>query len=124
MKLQDAYVAESGAMGNWTKIGYAMKQGDSFGYADAASGYTNDGTVVVESLGDDGIVGWTATSKVKLNDCPNASTWTITVTAASSSAQGMVSYATAVTNGSGSTVTGTPCADLTPSFSKLSSNAN
>ena len=112
-------MAEAAAMGNWTKIGYSMKEGDAFKYSDATSGYSDKGTVLVESLST-GIVGWTGTSKVKLNDCPNASTWTITVTAASNSAQGMVSYATAVSNGpTGNT---TACSDLTPSFGKLSSN--
>ena len=112
MKLQDAYVAESGAMGDWDKIGYKMKNGDTFDYSDEGS-YTNN-TVLVESLGQ-GQKGWQAKSKVKLNDCPNASTWDITVKAASNSAQGMVSYTTAVGG------TGNVCKDLTPSFSKLDS---
>lgn len=117
VKLQDAYVAESGAMGDWDKIGYKMKNGDTFDYSDAASGYSNN-TVMVENLGN-GIVGWTGTSKVKLNDCPNASTWTITVKAAGNSSQGMVSYTTGVSDGP--TDHTNACRDLTPSFSKLNS---
>ena len=120
MKLQDAYVAEAAAMGNWAKIGYSMKAGDSFGYKDAESGYSDKGTVLVEDLTSSPVVGWTATSKVKLNDCANASTWTITVGAAENSAQGMVTYTTAVSD-AGDT---TPCADLTPSFSKLNTASN
>ena len=112
VKLQDAYVAESGAMGDWDKIGYKMRNGDTFDYTDEGS-YTNN-TVLVESLSN-GQKGWQAKSKVKLNDCPNASTWDITVKAASNSAQGMVSYTTAVSG------TGNVCKDLTPSFSKLDS---
>ena len=120
VKLQDAYVAEAAAMGNWTKIGYAMKDGDSFGYKDAQSGYSDKGTVLVESLASSTMVGWTATSKVKLNDCPNASTWTITVGQATNSAQGMVSYTTAISDPSGKT----SCSDLTPSFEKLNTTAS
>ena len=113
MKLQDAYVAEQAAMGSWTKIGYAMKNGDSFGYTGALA---NDATVLVADLGKGGTLGWTATSKVKLNDCVNASTWTIKVYAASSSgAEGMVGYKT--------NISAQNCADLTPSFGKLASAA-
>ena len=114
MKLQDAYVAEAGAMGNWAKIGYAMKDGDTFGYTQTSTMQADGATVLVESLGS-GVEGWRATSKVKLNDCANNSAWTITVTAATSSSQGMVNYTTAVGG------TGTTCSDLTPSFSKLNS---
>ena len=115
MKLQDAYVAEAAAMGSWAKIGYAMKDGDSFGYTKGALG-DGSNTTLVESLGN-GVEGWRATSKVKLNDCPNASYWNITVKAATNSAQGMVSYTTAVEGGDKDQ----ECKDLTPSFSKLDS---
>ena len=119
MKLQDAYVAEAAAMGNWGKIGYAMKNGDTFDYTETSTMKTDGKTVLVESLGE-GYEGWRATSKVKLNDCGNAAYWTITVSAAGNSSQGMVSYATDVT--AGATGTKANCSDLTPSFSKLSSN--
>ena len=114
MKLQDAYVAEAGAMGDWGKIGYDMKDGDTFDYSDEGSYSQTDKTVLVEKLGT-GVKGWQAKSKVKLNDCPNASTWDITVKQATNSAQGMVSYTTGVSG------TGNVCKDLTPSFSKLDS---
>ena len=115
VKLQDAYVAEAGAMGNWGKIGYAMKNGDTFDYEDKYTGYSQtDKTVLVANLATDGTLGWTATSKVKLNDCVNASTWQVKVYAASSSgAEGMVGYKTAVSAQN--------CSDLTPSFKKLAS---
>ena len=113
VKLQDAYVAESGAVGDWGKIGYSMRDGDSFDYDDASSGYSNN-TVIVEKL-DGSLKGWKATSKVKLNDCVIGSEWSIALSAATSSSQGMVNYTTAVTNGNG-------CSDLTPSFSKLTTS--
>ena len=112
VKLQDAYVAEQAAMGDWGKIGYTMKQGDSFGYADGNS--YSDNTNLVASLGENGKEGWIATSKVKLNDCAPAATWKILVyTAADSKAEGMVGYKTKVK--------GQDCSDLTPSFGKLAS---
>ena len=118
VKLQDAYVAESAAMGNWDKIGYKMRSSETFGYDDGAA-IKAAVTTNVESLGTKGQDGWVATSKVKLNDCNNKSTWTINVKAASNSAQGMVSYTASVSDAGQAT---TPCSDLTPSFSKLSSN--
>jgi len=119
VKLQDAYVAEAAAMGSWAKIGYAMKDGDSFGYT---KGDLGDGsnTTLVENLGADGVEGWRATNKVKLNDCANNQAWIITVKAATNSAQGMVSYTAAPPEAA--TAASRPCADLTPSFEKLSSN--
>ena len=116
VKLQDAYVAEQAAMGNWAKIGYSMKNGDTFDYSEEGS-FSTDGTVLVESL-DDGVEGWRATSKVKLNDCANASYWNITVIKGTNSAQGMVGYSTGVTGKDGKN---DKCSDLTPSFSKLNS---
>ena len=112
-KLQDAYVAEAAAMGSWDKIGYKMNNGDTFDYT--PQGLSGSATTLVEALGD-GVEGWRATSKVKLNDCPNASYWNITVMAATNYAQGMVSYTTAVEGGDKDQ----ECKDLTPS-SKLDS---
>lgn len=113
MKLQDAYVAEAAAMGSWSKIGYAMKDGDSFGYG-PGSDVTGSNTALVAELTGNGKVGWIATSKVKLNDCVNQSTWTINVyQATSSGAEGMVGYKT--------NISAQNCADLTPSFGKLAS---
>jgi type II secretory pathway pseudopilin PulG len=122
VKLQDAYVAEAGAMGDWGKIGYAMKNGDTFDYSDPNSGSYSNNSVLVESLGEAGKKGWQAKSKVKLNDCQNAAVWDIKLTAAGNSAQGMVSYTTSVSDGpAGNT---NACRDLTPSFKKLDSESN
>ena len=116
MKLQDAYVAEQAAMGSWTKIGYTMKQGDSFGYTDGAGFTETNQTVLIKDLGNKGTAGWIATSKVKLNDCVGGSTWTMSVYGASSSnSEGMVGYKTAVS--------AKVCSDLTPSFKKLASTS-
>ena len=104
-------MAEQAAMGNWTKIGYTMKNGDSFRYADTDASYTSNNTTLVATLGNDGKVGWTATSNVKLNDCAKDATWKIFVYSASGNAEGMVGYKTKIK--------GSVCRDLTPSFEKL-----
>jgi hypothetical protein len=114
VKLQDAYVAEQAAMGAWTKIGYAMKDGDSFGYSEGTE-VTGSNTALVSELST-AKVGWVATSKVKLNDCVNTSTWKVSVYQASSSgAEGIVGYKT--------NISAQNCADLTPSFGKLASTS-
>ena len=109
VKLQDAYVAEQAAMGAWNKIGYTMKQGDSFSY-DEGTDVTGSNTALVSELST-AKVGWVATSKVKLNDCANASTWKVKVYQVTGSAEGMVGYKTAIKT--------QDCSDLTPSFKKL-----
>ena len=111
VKLQDAYVAEQAAMGDWGKIGYTMKNGESFVYSDDASQYANENTNLVETLATTAKLGWTATSRVKLNDCANASTWKISVKQATGNAEGMVKYLT--------NISAKACSDLTPSFGKL-----
>lgn len=110
VKLQDAYVAESAAMGTFAKIGYSMKDGDSFTYGEADFTGANGGTTMVENL-TQFTAGWQAKSRVKLNDCANASTWTLSVKSTTGSAEGMVEYKT--------TISSQACADLTPSFGKL-----
>ena len=108
VKLQDAYVAETAAMGNFSKIGYSMKDGETFSYTNKLTGSE---TVMVENLSTSGTAGWEATAKVKLNDCVNKSTWGVGVKAATGSAEGMVQYTVSISS--------SECSELTPSFSKL-----
>ena len=118
VKLQDAYVAEQAAMGNWNKIGYTMKNGDSFTYSDAGT-YGDDNTNLVTGLGADGKLGWQAKAVVKLNDCPINATWKVivyTAGTANNQAEGMVGYKTKIYNDE--------CKNLTPSFGKLASNTS
>lgn len=109
IKLQDAYVSESNAVGNWTVIGYKMDNTTNFTY----TGYTatdNNGTTSLASLNAN-TIGWQATNNVALNDCGtgnSACKWQLQMNQAD--------------NGNGVSYTPAQSADaapLTPSFTKL-----
>ena len=112
VKLQDAYVAESGTyVGNWTMIGYNMPQSNNFNYTGAIQ------TNTLALAGLQATEGWSATNKAKLNDCAANSKWSIQVEEAqtANAAKGSpISYTAATpaaTNGSTS-----DCSQLTPNF--------
>ncbi len=78
MKLQDAFVAESGIyVGNWTMIGYNMPKSKNFDFVGAIS---SDTTKLV-GLGK--TEGWSASNQAKLNDCPVGKNWIVSVEEAS-----------------------------------------
>ena len=119
VKLQQAYISEAVAIGNWQIIGYkgpgnqgtgasssggATSGTTNFNYKDA-DGYTNNTVALSEST-----VGWTASNVAQLNDCTAGDNWTVTVTAASAGSAGEASF-TATVDGS--------CTDLTPNFDKI-----
>jgi type II secretory pathway pseudopilin PulG len=108
INLQDAYTVESNAVGTWTQIGYnapgtkddaSSAHTTNFGYADGKSGNAET---------------WTATAKVKLNDCDVGGTWVATATPETKDAsEGGMTYVQIGTSG-------TPnCTGLTPSFANL-----
>ena len=108
IKLQDAYVSESNAVGTWTIIGYKMDNTTNFTY----TGYTSDedGTTALTSLSAN-TIGWAATNNVALNDCGTGNTackWQLQMSSAD--------------NGNGVSYTPAQSANaapLTPSFTKL-----
>ena len=112
VKLQDAYVAETGAYyGSFTKIGYEVpgKQTDVLGQTSNFK-YEQKGTYVAgtASLGDDAATVWQATNLLKLNDCAgDAANWQLAVTGGSS---GQYSWSTHM---------GPSCDALTPNFANL-----
>ena len=123
MKLQQAYISESVAIGNWQIIGYkgpgeedaagtasggAKSHTTNFEYADAASGYTGN-TVALS----DGMTGWTAKNRAQLNDCPSDVNWTVKTTAASGSA-GEATFTAEIKSANLAT-----CTALTPNFDKI-----
>ena len=74
IKLQDAYVSETGDyVGSWGSIGYSMQNSASFAYSDAYKDATN-GSAAIPTTFD---AAWTATSSVALNDCTTGSQWTL-----------------------------------------------
>lgn len=111
MKLQQAYISEAVAIGNWQIIGY-KGPGESKTITSSATTnftYQDNGTYTDSKaeLGDDEVEGWSASNVAKLNDCDDAKNWTVTVKKATGS-EGDATF-TAATN----------CTDLTPNFSKI-----
>lgn len=118
VKLQDAYVAETGAYyGNFTKIGYEMpgKNGltSNFQYAQEGTYDATNGTAAFTSSAVDV---WSATNLLKLNDCAgNAKNWKLGISQASGTTNGQYNWKVTM---------GTNCDALTPSFSNFDNSAN
>jgi len=112
VKMQQAYVSEAVAIGNWTIIGYKAPANGSttnFTYADPKTGYSNNSVAIPSAR----TVTWQASNKAKLNDCGQGANWTVGVKASTGSA-GDVEFDSQVAN------TGTTkCVDLTPNFASI-----
>ncbi len=122
MKLQDAYAAETGAVGKWANIGYigpgtkGTTAGTSnttvFDYIDNFAG-TAGGSTMIGSLEGD-THAWEAKNKTALNDCAIQSSWTVKLSKGSASGNGSAVLYTAAapdTNGD--------CGSLTPNFTNI-----
>ena len=124
MKLQQAYISESVAIGNWQIIGYkgpgaedaqgtaaggAKSHTTNFEYTDAASAFTNN----TATLNASGVTGWSAKNVAQLNDCPAAINWTVKTTAADGSA-GEATFAAEINSTNLAS-----CTALTPNFDKI-----
>jgi len=112
VKLQDAYVAETGAyIGSFIKIGYEVpgKKSETLGETTNFK-YEEVGTYVdgTAALGTSATLVWQATNLLKLNDCAgSAANWQLNVTGGSS---GQYTWGTHQ---------GTSCDALTPNFKNL-----
>lgn len=110
VKMQQAYVSEAMAIGNWAIIGYkAPGQGDqttNFAYKDNGN-YSEKNTAAIAGP----VVGFAAANKAKLNDCALSTTadpnWSVSV-AETSSGSGEVAFTST-----------TKCTDLTPTFETI-----
>lgn len=127
VKLQDAYAAESGAVGTWAKIGYigagtkvgATKSNTTvFDYEDllASASAINDGSIMIGNVSS-ATDGWNAKNKTALNDCKIQSEWKIQVTGGSASNGSTVVYTTVVT--AGNSGSDDDCKSLTPNFENI-----
>ena len=107
VKLQDAYVSETGVFyGGWKKIGYEMNSNTVFNYTGAID---ENATV---SIGTSTAKAWSATAVAALNDCQAGKGWYIQVSGNTANG-GTVTYTTSYDDA-------TNCEVLTPSFAKLS----
>ena len=117
VKLQDAYVAESGTkVGTWTTIGYNMPASKNFTYTGPM-----EADATLEGLS--ATIGWQAQNNAKLNDCNKNSAWTIKVAEAGNSdaTKGSpIAYTAEVPTATADDGNGA-CGSLTPNFTTLSS---
>ncbi len=109
VKMQQAYVSEAVAIGNWAIIGYKAP-----GTANATtnftySGFVTGGTDNTVALSGGQTDAWTAANNTKLNECDKGTNWDIDITAGTSgSAAGEAEFKS-----------NTKCADLTPNFTTI-----
>ena len=113
INLQDAFITEANATGDWNQIGYTGpgQRKNSGSYESENFAYYGD------KDGNDGT--WAASNKGKLNECQkNAGEWKLVakLVDASSNAQGQSSMKLTASNKDDL------CMGLTPSYSKLADN--
>ena len=121
MKLQQAYISESATfIGSWALIGYKAPGSTgtdagattNFSYAPASGAPTGANSTALAT----GVTGaWTATNNAKLNDCPSAANWTVSVSASSAGVAGEATYTAAFKADNKAA-----CQPLTPSFETIS----
>lgn len=118
--MQQAYISEAVAVGNWIIIGYSGpgnadtdKLGSSatnFTYHDDGTSYSNN----TAELGTSAITGWSASNKANLNDCPAGKNWTVSVKSASSGTAGEATFTAEIASENSA-----DCTPLTPNFSQI-----
>ena len=110
IKLQDAYISETGInIGDWKAIGYNMANSSNFTYEDKVTSYANHSVALATGTTNS----WTATNLAALNDCPASSVWGISVSQ-NGSTGGSALYDAKITSSKK-----TDCEMLAPSFVKL-----
>ena len=126
MKLQEAYISEAVAIGNWQIIGYKGPGTNTKGASANVGGtssnnnfnYGDGGTYVNNSaaLNEGGQVGFMALNRINLNDCSGSTTapttetanWTVTVKAGGGDSEGDAQF-----------VAETKCPELTSNFTMI-----
>lgn len=71
INLEEAYVAENAALGDWAKIGY-----EAPGKKESATKFSNTNFTYEEAAAGQ----WKATANVPLNDCASGSAWSLEAT--------------------------------------------
>lgn len=120
MKLQQAYISEAVAVGNWIIIGYSgpgTADADKLGSSATNFTYSDDGEYSdanTAALGTTAITGWSASNKANLNDCTVGKNWTVSVKSASSGTAGEAAFTAAIASANSA-----GCTPLTPNFDKI-----
>ena len=111
VKLQDAYVAERNAAGNWTVLGYTKPASTNFTYSEQSS--FSDNTIAIADLKNTN--GWQAVNNVAMNDCASASSCKWMITMAAGDKGGQISYEAHLS---------AAALPLTPNFGALSTDGS
>jgi prepilin-type N-terminal cleavage/methylation domain-containing protein len=117
IKLQDAYISETGTgIGDWKLIGYTMNSNSNFNYYEGTTlNGEQNGTSVLLSAGK--TAAWKASNTGALNDCVANSVWQLDV-AQNTTSGGAATYQGKITGGA--TGANAKCIVLTPNFDKFS----
>ena len=78
VKLQNAFVAESDAIGSYQMVGYQAPGSTTFDYAEPSVTWGANGTTMVTSL-QSAVLTWQAKNKIALNDCAINNYWALSV---------------------------------------------
>lgn len=120
VKLQNAFITETAALGNYKTIGYEMATTTNFDYTEIATNtsWPNGTTALPTST----TPVWKAKAKVALNDCDVNSEWQLNATKQTSGSG--VDYTGGIGDGAAATIgTYAPdCAPLTASFKTIADN--
>ena len=120
VKLENAYITETAALGNYKTIGYEMATTTNFDYTEiAANAAWSNGTT---ALPTNTTPVWKAKAKVALNDCDINSEWQLNASKLSTGSG--VDYEGGIGDGGAATI-GTyasDCAPLTASFKTIADN--
>ena len=118
--MQQAYISEAVAVGNWIIIGYSgpgTADADKLGSSATNFTYSDDGEYTdanTAALGTTAITGWSASNKANLNDCTAGKNWTVSVKSASSGTAGEAAFTAAIASANSA-----GCTPLTPNFDKI-----
>lgn len=120
VKLQNAYITEAAALGNYKTVGYEMASTNTFDYTEPSGNADwSNGTT---SLPTSTTPVWKAKAKVALNDCAVNSEWQLNATKLSTGTG--VDYTGGIGDGAAASI-GTyaaDCAPLTASFKTIADN--
>lgn len=124
MKLQNAYITETAALGKYSVIGYEVPGSQTFDYTEQSTGWDGTyGTITITSSTNVTAL-WTAQAKVALNDCEK-DTWFALSGAKSTTGSGIDFTAGIGAEKTITTITGdyaTKCLPLASSFKTIGDN--
>ena len=112
LKLQQAYVSESNALGGWKLIGYSGPGESKNATSTQTTNFEYYGGIGATTTATTATVDWTAKARIDLNECGKNSTWTVEATPGDG---GAVTFAVDMSDEDN-------CTALTPSYCKISTD--